>query len=107
MSTTLSSEQGAVYISHTPDETRKKFKRAGTDSEMEIRYDPGSKPGVSNLLEIMSVATGTSIDDLVIRFQAGGYGDLKEAVGDSVVELLAPMRERFETLRADERELHR
>jgi len=107
MSTTLSSEQGAVYISDTPDEIRKKFKRAVTDSETEVRYDPATKPGVSNLLEIMSVATGTPIDDLVVRFQAGGYGDLKEAVGESVVELLTPMREKFEALREDERELHR
>ena len=107
MSTTLSSEQGAVYISDTPDEIRKKFKRAVTDSESEVRYEPATKPGVSNLLEIMSVATGTAIDDLVVRFQAGGYGDLKEAVGESVVELLTPMREKFEALREDERELHR
>ena len=107
MSTSLSSEQGAVYIADTPDEIRKKFKRAVTDSDNEIRYDPATKPGVSNLLEIMSVATGTAIDDLVIRFQGGGYGDLKEAVGESVVELLAPMREKFVALREDERELHR
>ncbi len=107
MSTTFSSEQGAVYIEDTPDQIRKKFKSAVTDSEREIRYDPTNKAGVSNLLEIMSVATGTAIDDLVVRFQAGGYGDLKEAVGESVVELLTPIRERFQALRADERELQR
>src|SRR3954451_17615742 len=107
MSTSMSSEQGAVYIADTPDDIRRKFKRAVTDSDNEIRYDPAAKPGVSNLLEIMSVATGTSIDDLVNRFQGGGYGDLKEAVGESVVELLTPMREKFVALREDERELHR
>jgi tryptophanyl-tRNA synthetase len=107
MSTTLSSEQGAVYISDTPDQIRKKFKSAVTDSEREIRYDPQAKPGVSNLLEIMSVATGDTIDDLVARFDGSGYGDLKAAVGESVVELLTPIRERFESLRADERELQR
>jgi tryptophanyl-tRNA synthetase len=107
MSTTFSSEQGAVYISDTPDQIRKKFKSAVTDSEREIRYDPQSKPGVSNLLEIMSVATGDTIDDLAGRFQGAGYGDLKDAVGESVVELLAPIRERFAALRADERELQR
>ncbi|HEY3544304.1 MAG TPA: tryptophan--tRNA ligase [Gaiellaceae bacterium] len=107
MSTTFSSEQGAVYIADTPEQVRKKFKSAVTDSEREIRYDPGSKPGVSNLLEIMSVATGDTIDELVQRFQGSGYGDLKEAVGESVVELLTPIRERFEGARADERELHR
>jgi tryptophanyl-tRNA synthetase len=107
MSTTLSSEQGAVYIADTADQIRKKFKTAVTDSEREIRYDPERKPGVSNLLEIMSVATGDPIDDLERRFDGSGYGDLKEAVGESVVALLTPIRERFEALRADERELHR
>jgi tryptophanyl-tRNA synthetase len=107
MSTTLSSEQGAVYIADTPEQIRKKFKSAVTDSEREIRYDPPHKPGVSNLLEIMSVATGEPIDALERRFDGSGYGDLKEAVGESVVALLAPIRERFEAFRADERELQR
>jgi tryptophanyl-tRNA synthetase len=107
MSTTFSSEQGAVYIADTPDQIRKKFKTAVTDSEREIRYDPKEKPGVSNLLEIMSVATGEPIDALERQFENAGYGDLKTAVGESVVELLAPIRERFEALRADERELQR
>jgi tryptophanyl-tRNA synthetase len=107
MSTTFSSEQGAVYVADTPDQIRKKFKSAVTDSERDIRYDPQNKPGVSNLLEIMSVATGDTIDDLVARFDGAGYGDLKEAVGESVVELLTPIRERFQALRADERELQR
>ena len=107
MSTTFSSEQGAVYIADTPDQIRKKFKSAVTDSDRDIRYDPQSKPGVSNLLEIMSVATGDTIDDLVSRFDGSGYGDLKEAVGESVVTLLAPIQERLAALRADERELQR
>jgi tryptophanyl-tRNA synthetase len=107
MSTTMSSEQGAVYIADPPDVVRKKFKTAVTDSEREIRYAPNEKPGVSNLLEIMSVATGESIEALEQRFANAGYGDLKEAVGESVVQLLSPIRERFEALRSDERELQR
>jgi tryptophanyl-tRNA synthetase len=107
MSTTMSSEQGAVYIADSPDAIRKKFKTAVTDSEREIRYDPAAKPGVSNLLEIMSVATGDPIDALEQRFAGAGYGDLKEAVGESVVALLSPIQARFEALRADERELQR
>src|SRR5204862_544369 len=90
MSTTFSSEQGAVYVADEPDVIRKKFKTAVTDSEREIRYDPERKPGVSNLLEIMSVATGEPIEALERRFEDAGYGDLKEAVGESVVELLRP-----------------
>ena len=107
MSTTMSSEQGAVYVGDSPDVIRRKFKTAVTDSERDIRYDPERKPGVSNLLEIMSVATGEPIEALERRFDGAGYGDLKEAVGESVVELLTPIRERFEALRRDERELQR
>ena len=107
MSTTLSSEQGAVYIDDEPDAIRKKFKSAVTDSGREVRYDPAEKPGVSNLLEIMNVATGEPIDALEKRFANAGYGDFKEAVGESVVELLTPIRESFDALRADERELQR
>src|SRR5438034_6759966 len=107
MSTSTSTEQGAVYVADSPDAIRRKFKTAVTDSEREIRYDPAAKPGVSNLLEIMSVATGEPIEALEQRFRGAGYGDLKEAVGESVVELLTPIRERFEALRADERELQR
>jgi tryptophanyl-tRNA synthetase len=107
MSTTLSSEQGAVYIGDSPDAIRKKFKSAVTDSEREVRYDPQEKPGVSNLLEIMSVATAEPIEALERRFEGAGYGELKEAVGEAVVTLLTPIREHFEALRADERELQR
>jgi tryptophanyl-tRNA synthetase len=107
MSTSLSSEQGAVYVDDTANAIRKKFKAAVTDSEREIRYDPAEKPGVSNLLEIMSVATGEAIEALEQRFDGSGYGELKDAVGESVVTLLTPIRERFEALRADERELQR
>ena len=107
MSTTLSSEQGAVYIEDEPDAIRKKFKSAVTDSGRDVRYDPKEKPGVSNLLEIMNVATGEPIAALEARFADAGYGDFKEAVGESVVELLTPIRESYLALRADERELQR
>jgi len=107
MSTTLSSEQGAVYVTDSPDAVRRKFKAAVTDSEREVRYDPDAKAGISNLLEIMSVATGESIAELERRFADAGYGTFKEAVGEAVVDLLTPIREQFEALRADERELQR
>src|ERR1700692_1690754 len=78
MPTTTSPEQGAVSIADPPDVVRKKFKTAVTDSEREIRYAPNEKPGVSNLLEIMRVATGEAIEALEQRFAGAGYGDLKE-----------------------------
>jgi tryptophanyl-tRNA synthetase len=107
MSTTLSSEQGAVYLTDAPEAIRKKFRSAVTDSGREVRYDPEQKAGVSNLLEIMNVATGQPIEALEQSFDGAGYGQFKEAVGEAVVELLTPIRERFEALRADERELQR
>ncbi len=107
MSTTLSTEQGAVYLTDPPDTIRRKLKSAVTDSGRDVRYDPDEKPGVSNLLEILSVATGEPIEALERRFADAGYGAFKEAVGEAVVELLTPIRELYEALRADERELQR
>ena len=107
MSTSTSTEQGAIYVVDSPDAIRKKFKTAVTDSGREVRYDPEQKPGVSNLLEIMAVATGETVAAIEQRFDGQGYGTFKEAVGEAVVELLAPIREQYEALRADERELQR
>jgi tryptophanyl-tRNA synthetase len=107
MSTTLSSELGAVYVDDEPDAIRRKFKTAVTDSGREVRYDPDEKPGISNLIEIMGVATGEAIPQIEAQFDGEGYGAFKEAVGEAVVALLAPIRERYEALRADERELQR
>jgi tryptophanyl-tRNA synthetase len=107
MSTTRGAPQGVVRMVDEPDVIRKKFKTAVTDSEKEIRHDPGSKAGISNLLEIMSVATGEPVAEVERRFDGSGYGEFKEAVGEAVVTLLAPIQERYRELRADERELQR
>ena len=93
MSTTLVAPSRAPSTStDSPDAIRKKFKTAVTDSGREIRYDPQEKPGVSNLLEIMNVATGEPIDALEQSFDGAGYGEFKEAVGEAVVGLLAPIQ---------------
>ena len=107
MSTTRGAPQGVVRMVDEPDVIRKKFKTAVTDSEREIRHAPETKAGISNLLEIMSVATGEPVAELERRFDGSGYGDFKEAVGEAVVALLAPIQERYRELRADERELQR
>jgi len=107
MSTTASSEQGRVLILDPPDTIRKKFKTAVTDSGREIRYAPDEKPGVSNLIEILSVATERSIADVEGDYEGKGYGDLKGDVGEAVVELFHPVQERYAELRADEGELRR
>ncbi|HTZ06053.1 MAG TPA: tryptophan--tRNA ligase [Gaiellaceae bacterium] len=107
MSTSAGTPQGTVLMLDPPDTIRKKFKSAVTDSGKEVRYDPDAKPGVSNLIEILNVATGEPIGAIEERFDGHGYGAFKEAVGEAVVELLSPIRERYEALRADERELQR
>ena len=107
MSTTRGAPQGVVRMIDEPDVVRKKFKTAVTDSGTDVRHDPEEKAGVSNLIEIMAVATGTSIGEIESRFDGQGYGQFKEAVAEAVVELLVPIQERYRELRADEGELRR
>jgi tryptophanyl-tRNA synthetase len=107
MATTGGTEQGTILIADPPDVIRKKFKSAVTDSERDVRHDREVKPGVSNLIEIMSVATGDPIADIESRYDGAGYGQFKEDVGDAVVALLDPIRQRYDELRADDRELQR
>jgi tryptophanyl-tRNA synthetase len=105
MSTTGGSEQGTVYVLDEPATIIKKFKSAVTDSGREIERSP-EKPGVSNLIEILAVARGTTPEQVEADMaDARGYGDLKTAVAEAVVEMLAPVRERYLELRADERQL--
>jgi tryptophanyl-tRNA synthetase len=106
MSTTSQSEQGTVYVLDEPDTVMKKFKRAVTDSGTDIvRAD--DKPGISNLIELTSVIRGISAEDVEREFAGSRYGDFKVAVGEAVVEYLAPVRERYAELRDDEAELDR
>jgi tryptophanyl-tRNA synthetase len=104
MSTTGGSPQGTVYVLDEPEAIIKKFKSAVTDSGREVRY-ADDKAGISNLLEILAVVRGTSITQLEAEFDGAGYGDFKFAVGEAVVDYLAPVRERYNALREDEREL--
>jgi tryptophanyl-tRNA synthetase len=106
MSTTGGTEQGTVLLLDEPDVLRRKFKTAVTDSGREIRRGD-DKPGITNLIDIMAVATGESPEAIERQFEGAGYGDFKSAVGEAVVELLAPVQERFGELRADAAELVR
>ena len=105
MSTTAGTPQGTLLILDSPETIRKKLKSAVTDSSTDVRYEPEQKPGISNLLEIMSVATGDPIPELEARYDGGGYGQFKTDVAEAVVDLLDPIRTRYEELRADEQEL--
>jgi len=107
MSTTGGTAQGTVGLLDPPEVISKKFKAAVTDSGRDVVYDPDGKPGVSNLIEIMHVATGEPIAAIESRYDGQGYGAFKQDVGDAVVALLDPIRERYEQLRGDEGELRR
>ncbi|MGA9285694.1 MAG: tryptophan--tRNA ligase [Solirubrobacteraceae bacterium] len=105
MSTTGGSELGTVYVLDEPAAILKKFKSAVTDSGREIERSP-EKPGVSNLIEILAVASETAPEQVEADMQeARGYGDLKIAVAEAVTEMLAPVRSRYVELRADEQAL--
>ena len=102
MSTTSGSEQGTVYVLDEPRAIEKKIKSAVTDSGTEIRRAP-EKPGVSNLIEILAVACATTPEAVEAELaDARGYGDLKAAVAEATVAYLAPVRERYTDLRAEE-----
>lgn len=96
-----SDPDGCVFLMDTPEVIQKKFKRAVTDSETQVRFDPEHKPGISNLLTIYCAATGKSPEEAEEVFQGQGYGVFKPAVGDAVVELLRPIREEAGRLMAD------
>jgi tryptophanyl-tRNA synthetase len=101
MSTTGTTEAGTVYVLDEPGAVSKKFRRAVTDSGTEI-VRAGDKPGVTNLIEILAVAREVEPEAVEREFAGRGYGDLKVAVGDEVAAWLAPVRERYAELRADE-----
>jgi tryptophanyl-tRNA synthetase len=104
MSTTGASELGTLHVLDSPDDIRRKVKRAVADSGREIvrRED---KPGITNLIEIMATARDVAPEEIEREFDGAGYGDFKTAVAEAIVEWLAPVRERYPELRADEERL--
>jgi tryptophanyl-tRNA synthetase len=109
MSTTGGSEEGTVHVLDEPKAIEKKIKRAVTDTDDPPRIEKGpDKPGVSNLIDILASSSGRSPQEVEASLtDARGYGDLKAATAEAVVAMLAPVRERYEQLRADEDGLER
>ncbi|MDT5160665.1 MAG: tryptophanyl-tRNA synthetase [Mycobacterium sp.] len=105
MSKSAASDAGLISLLDDPKASAKKIRSAVTDSEREVRYDPGNKPGVSNLLTIQSAVTGTDVDKLVEGYAGRGYGDLKTDTADAVVEFVSPIKARVDELLADPAEL--
>ena len=105
MSKSSATDAGVVFMLDDDATIARKFKRAVTDSESDVRYDRENKPGVANLLDILSAATGESIEGLVSRYSQ--YGPLKNDAAEAVIALVAPVRSRYGELLADPGELSR
>jgi tryptophanyl-tRNA synthetase len=100
MSKSSTTDAGVVYLTDTPEAIDKKIKRAVTDTENSVRFDPDTKPGVSNLLTILAACGGG--DPLTLADQYEQYGPLKADTAEAVIEHLAPIRTRIAELEADE-----
>ena len=101
MSKSAENPNGAVFLTDDRDTVIRKFKRAVTDSDAEIRYEPENKAGVSNLISIYSVFAEKSIEETEREFCGKGYGDFKLAVGELVADKLAPIQAERERLLKD------
>jgi tryptophanyl-tRNA synthetase len=105
MSKSSDTDSGCVYLTDDPQTIMRKFKRAVTDSDTDVRYDPVAKPGVSNLLEILGAATRGKPADLAAGYTQ--YGRLKSDAGEAVIALLEPIQQRYAELLDDRAELSR
>ena len=105
MSKSGDDDSGVIYLLDDPAKIEKKFKRAVTDSETEVTFDRERKPGVSNLLEILAAATGTTPQKAAETYTR--YGDLKAASAQAVIEMLAPIQAKYFELLNDQGELMR
>lgn len=93
-----SDPKGDIYLSDSLEAMRKKIMSAVTDMGKEIKYDPINKPGISNLMTIMSSLSGKSFEEIEKEFVGKGYGDFKRAVADVVVNEMAPFKARYEEI---------
>jgi tryptophanyl-tRNA synthetase len=99
MSKSRGNPQGRIELFEDPASIARKVRRAVTDAGSEVRYDPATKPGVSNLLELLAVTTGRSPEDVAAGYSQ--YGPLKADTAEAVVEYLRPLQARFQELEAD------
>jgi tryptophanyl-tRNA synthetase len=105
MSTTAESDAGVIRVLDDPKAVAKKIKSAVTDSGSEVVRSP-EKPGITNLIDILAVIRGVEPAQIESEFDGSGYGSFKQVVADAVAEYLAPVRERYQELRTDEKQLH-
>jgi len=105
MSKSADGDAGIVYLLEDPSSIMKKFKRAVTDSDNAVRYDRATKPGIANLLDILSACTGDAPETLATKYTQ--YGALKSDTGEAVIAALTPIRDRATELLADKAEIAR
>jgi len=105
MSKSDTNEANFIAILDSAEKIRQKMKRAVTDSEGGVRFDPSTKPGVSNLLTLYSVLTERPISDIETQYSGKGYGLFKEELTEIIVTFLSPIQERYHVLRADQGQL--
>jgi tryptophanyl-tRNA synthetase len=94
-------EDTYIAMLDAPEVIRKKLRRAVTDCDGVVRYDPENKPGVSNLMSILSTLSGQSFEAIEADFEGKGYGAFKDAVADCVVEALSPIQARYNQIVSD------
>ena len=94
-------EDTYIAILDPADAIRRKLRRAVTDCDAQVRFDPENKPGVSNLMSILSALTGQSLESIAADFDGKGYGVFKDAVADAVIATLSPIQQNYEKLSAD------
>ena len=94
-------EETYIAMLDRPEIIRKKMRRAVTDSENSIRFDPENKPGVTNLMSILSALTGQSMDSIAAEYDGRGYGVFKDAVADAVIATLEPIQKRYDEIISD------
>ena len=94
-------EETYIAILDKPDVIRRKLRRAVTDSENRVLFDPENRPGVSNLMSIMGALTGRGMDDISAEYDGRGYGAFKDAVADCVISVLEPIQNEYDRISAD------
>lgn len=95
MSKSDPNQNATIFVLDEPDQIIKKMKRATTDSDTQIRFDKENKPGISNLISILSICTGKNVAKIEAEYEGKGYGQFKQDVGEAVVELLRPLQEKY------------
>ena len=99
MSKSAENIHSRISLLDEPSKIKKSIMRATTDSDGVIRFDPENKPGISNLLNIYSVLSGRTIDDITAEYDGRGYGDFKKDLVEITVDALAPIKSRYEEIR--------